>query len=570
MVNTLSRLKSAWAGFTAAPSPTPDSTPETPQETPLAVIPVDSLPNAAIQQPTQVTDFTGDKFLGGFGVTNWYLPDYWTLRARSKQLFQDNLYAKGIIRRYVTNIINTGLMLEATPEEGILGMQPDDLAEWSETQENLFGIWGKNPKLCDFKNRLTFGQIQAEIKRQALINGDVLVVLRTDPVTNLPRVQLIDADVVQTPTNAEISGNRKIIHGVEVNDAGEHIAYHIRQADGVTFKRLSAFGARSGRRQAWLEYGTEKMHEEVRGEPILSVILQSLREIDRYRDAAQRKAVVNAIFAMFIKKGENKISSLPVTGGATHNATSNVTDSNASSTSSRDFTFSNQLPGAAFQELQEGEEPVLLGGQGTDINFPTFEDAMISAIAWSLEIPPEILKLSFNNNYSASQAALNEFKILLNKERQNFGANVNQKIYVDWFISSTLTGKVKNVGGFLESWRDPLQYDTFGAWISAEWAGAIKPTTDILKQAKGYDLMIEMGAITRDRASKEMTGTKYSKNVKKLARENKELAVAREPLMAKDEEEPSKPIDIDALALAVSEILADDGEGLTLVMEKVK
>jgi hypothetical protein len=54
---------------------------------------------------------TGDKFAGGFGATKVFTPDYWTLRQRSEQLFHENLYARGLIRRLVTNEINTGLTL---------------------------------------------------------------------------------------------------------------------------------------------------------------------------------------------------------------------------------------------------------------------------------------------------------------------------------------------------------------------------------------------------------------------------------------------------------------------------
>jgi hypothetical protein len=45
----------------------------------------------------------GSKFAGGFGVTELLLADYWTLRQRSSQLFEQNLYARGLIRRLVTN-----------------------------------------------------------------------------------------------------------------------------------------------------------------------------------------------------------------------------------------------------------------------------------------------------------------------------------------------------------------------------------------------------------------------------------------------------------------------------------
>ena len=47
--------------------------------------------------------------------------DYWTLRARSSQLFNENLYARGLLRRLITNEINTGLTPECCPDEEIIG-----------------------------------------------------------------------------------------------------------------------------------------------------------------------------------------------------------------------------------------------------------------------------------------------------------------------------------------------------------------------------------------------------------------------------------------------------------------
>jgi hypothetical protein len=84
---------------------------------------------------------TGSKFEGGFGATQLIVPDYWTLRARSRQLFKTNLYARGLIRRLVTNEIAIGLHLEATPVESLLGVPEDSLAEWSEDIETRFALW---------------------------------------------------------------------------------------------------------------------------------------------------------------------------------------------------------------------------------------------------------------------------------------------------------------------------------------------------------------------------------------------------------------------------------------------
>jgi capsid protein len=474
----------------------------------------------------------GEKYPGGFGFTELLFTDYWTLRARSTQLFKDNLYARGVVRRLVTNIINTGLALEATPEGAILGADEDELAEWAELVENRFHLWESTPALCDYCAGKGFGALQAQAQLTALISGDVLVVLLQDPITGLPRVRLVDGQRVQSPFGANVRAlapGHEIKHGVELDADGRQVAYWLVSPSSTAqpkLERLAATGP-SGRRQAWLVYGTELLLDEVRGEPLLSIILQSLREIDRYRDAVQRKAVINAILAMFIKKEQNNVGSRPFTMGAV--AKGKDAMPGPTQGARRVFNFTEMIPGAVLDELAAGEEPHGFTPNGTDEKFGDFEDAIISAIAWVHEIPPEILKLSFSSNYSASQAAINEFKMFLNVKREWWGGMFCQPIYVDWLISEVLAGRVV-APQLLDAWRDPKMFDRLAAWLSADWSGAIKPSVDLNKQATGYTALIEQGLITRDRAARETTGTKYSKNAAKLLRENLALERAMAPI----------------------------------------
>lgn len=473
----------------------------------------------------------GEKFAGGFGLTQLLYTDYWTLRKRSAQLFEQNLYARGIVRRLVTNEINTGLTPEAAPDEDILGLNEDALADWSEDVETRFGIWGKSPQTCDYRREKTFGAIQRQARLEALVGGDVLVVLRQSRRTNTINVQLIRGESVQNPIDTEPRRGNVIKHGVEMDATGRHVAYHVSQKDGHS-QRVPAYGEKSGRRIAWLVYGTDKRMDDVRGQPLLSLMLQSLREIDRYRDSAQRKAVVNSILAMFIKKTEDKPGTLPITGAAVRNTVATTTDSDATP---RNFNISNQVPGVVLEELQTGEEPVGFNSQGTDVNFGTFEEAILQTVAWANEMPPEILRLAFSNNYSASQAAINEFKIYLNKVWTEFGEDFCAPIYQEWLVNEALKGAVR-ADGLLDAWRDPLQYTTLGAWMAADWYGSIKPSTDMLKQVKASELLVAGGFSTRARETRITTGTKFSRNIKRLRRENAQLAEVLEPLA----EEPNE------------------------------
>lgn len=517
---------------------------------------------AGSSAPWEYSAFDGDKFYGGFGVTQVQAPDYWTLRARSSQLFNDNLYARGLIRRLVTNEINTGLTPEACPDEEILGLAEDALASWTELDENRFGLWAKTPAVCDWFRKSTFGEIQRTARREALIEGDVLVVLRQNPVTRLPSVQLIRGGTVMSPTTggtpAGLRKGHEIKHGVEFNALGREVAYWIRQAD-ASFKRLPAFGEKSGRRLAWLVYGTDKRLDDVRGQPLLSIVLQSLKEIDRYRDSTQRKAVINSMIALAIEKSEDKMGSLPLTNGAIRRDQTTVTDTADGKT--RSFKIQKQIPGLALEELQTGEKITHFGGQGTDQAFGEFEEAIVQAVAWANEIPPEILRLAFSNNYSASQAAINEFKIYLNLVWSGFGETFCSPIRVEWKISEALLGKDRYAGEILRAWRDPQQQDKFAAWLAVDWYGSIKPSTDMYKQAKGSKVLVSEFWSTNAREARILTGTKFSKNIKRGARENQQKADALRPLLELQAEFGPQAVETVVAAMGKS---GDNGEALAI------
>lgn len=485
----------------------------------------------------------GEKYAGGYGVTSVLMLDYWTLRARSVEMFRTNLYARGILRRLVRNIINTGLFLEATPEPSVLGLDEDVLADWSELVENRFQLWEHSPELCDYRGRMSFGQLQQHAKLTALVAGDVLVVLHQDPVTGLPLVRLESGSSVQQPllSDLKLPRGHKLCHGVELDAHGRHVAYWILRQDEELqrrYERITAVDA-SGRKKAWLVYGTDKLLDDVRGEPLLAIMLQSLREIDRYRDAVQRKAALNAALAMFIKKNVDTPGTRPLTGGAVVRGTAATQGSSGTGTP-RAFNFTELLPGTVLDELAVGEEPQGFMPHGTDEKFSDFEAAIVYAISWAYEIPPEILTLSFNSNYSASQAALNEFKLFLNSVRMDWGNDFCRPIYIDWLLSETLAGRLQ-AQGLLDAWRDRKRYDVFAAWVSADWCGAIKPSVDMVKMATAYTALCEQGFISRDRAARETTGTKFSKNVKKLTRENAALAESKKVLVELEKPKPPAP-----------------------------
>ena len=204
--------------------------------------------------------FDGAKFPGGYGYTSQLQTlDYWTLRARSEELFNQNLYARGLIRRLITNELGgAGLTPECSPDASILDLSDDFINDWAETVESRWNVWSKAIKVCDFREAKSFGAIQRDARQEALISGDVLVVLRQGENSKLPKVQLVSGSRVKTPWNAESAlRDVDIRHGVELDDKGRKVAFWIEKDDG-DFERLEANSKKTGRRMAWLVYGTDK------------------------------------------------------------------------------------------------------------------------------------------------------------------------------------------------------------------------------------------------------------------------------------------------------------------------
>ena len=484
---------------------------------------------SAVSSTFSPSIFDGEKYPGGLGpVRDLFELDYWALRKRSGELFYRNAYARGIVRRIVTEMITTGLHLEAVPDKNILGLTDDFIDQWSENVESRFFLYNSTPKIIDYKKQRNGGEIQRQVKTEAIIGGDCLVVLRQHAKYKLPTVQIISGERVQTPIGLLTKAN--IVDGVELDAAGRHVAYYVAD-DGVSlgYKKILAYGKNTGREQARLVYGCDKREDGVRGVPLLSIAIQPLAEIDRYRDSAQRKATLNSVVVAAIKRGAgNKQKTRPISGsGPTRRGAAVEVQTDAGT--SRRISFSEMVPGMNFEMLANEEEPVFFNNNGVDINFGAFEASILMGLAWALEIPPEILLLSFNKNYSASQAAINQFNVYLEKEREKFGSDYCDFVYQDWFMSMVLLNRI-DAGSFLSDMYTADRWEYARAWTLSTWFGHMKPSTDMLKTVNAWARAVEEGFTTRSRAARAIFDVKFSQNMRQQKKENEQWVAANAPL----------------------------------------
>lgn len=473
------------------------------------------------------TIFTGDPYPGSFGLTKDYVfVDYYTLRIRSVQLFKENPYARGIFERLLENEINSGLSLEANPISLYTHLEEEETSEWIQKVETDFKIWAETPELCDYYKQKTFAQLQNALRFTSLVSGDCLVVLRINPQSKTPQIQLIDGSNIQTPLGYECRKGNTIRNGIEYDNLGRQVAYYVRQVcfnesnfenNILNYKRVAAFGEKSGRRIAWLVYGNNtRLLNNDRGEPILSHVLYMLKDLDRYKDAEMRAAVINGMLPLFIKKSEG-LGSGGLEYGAIRKKTIEVGDVDGEK---RQLTITSNLPGTIFNELNAGEEPISFNTQRPNVNFANFQDAIIDTIASSIGLPPEILRLKFQNNFSASRQANNEFSVYLQKRNYLFAQEFLQKIYEEKIITAVLNGDLEAKELYQAIINNDIK--TIKAWTKASWSGISRPSVDIQKDVSAMATALEYAIVTRDYACDRIMGKKFADVARELKKE-KEL-----------------------------------------------
>lgn len=453
--------------------------------------------------------YTGDKYPGSFGLTkDFEIVDFYTLRKRADQLFKENPYCKGLVRRLIRNEISTGQSLESNPIAEICGVSEEDATLFGDSFETAFNLYAETKEICDYKQLQTLHEVAGDVRTESIIGGDCLVVTRFSKKTFLPTIEAIKADRIKTPpgTAGRWKNGNKIVHGVEIDSRGRHIAFHVENVKNgiIKYKRILSRGEKSGRQMAWLVYGSERRIGETRGLPLFANLFYMIKELDRYRDSEQRAATVNALLPMYIKRTEKGVSSTPISNSGAVKKTIEV---NQPDGGKKDYNISGNLPGTVLDSLVYGEEPVSFNTTRPNVNYGKFEETIFNLLCYTIEIPPEMGRLLFTSSFSASRQANNEFNVYLKFRFKLFGDVFYQPIYKNWLISAVLSNQLpKEPPRFLDAFRNPSKWATLEAWFSSFWQGLSRPSVDIKKDVDALLNGINGGVLDWDYSCRRLTG----------------------------------------------------------------
>jgi hypothetical protein len=448
------------------------------------------------------------------GPAKMYIKDFYTLRVRSKQLFVESPICQAIIGRFTGWVIGRNLRLCSEPQKEVLSREGIDI-NTEDFNRNMEGLWKvcANGKLMDYSNGSNLPAIMEMAHIEGKLGGDVLVILRV--INGIVRVQLIDGGHVGNPPTKcnidyadkniasyqgaqgfeyiyEPTGNR-IRKGVEIDKKGEHVAFHVRVGVGLEYERISAKDSK-GFVRAYMYYGFKPDLNETRGTPLLSVVMEQMKILERYLKSAVSGAEERAKVPYFFEHKEFSVEDDPQAG---IRAKSLVAQKNPPSAVAADMAIDalgNQMADkvAVSMEKQVYNLPrgVTVNAIDNDQNLTVEEFGMfnIKLICAAVKIPPNVAMSEYNDSFSASRMAGKDWEHTFLAERDDFSQQFLNPIYALQMYIWVLENKV-SAPGYLQRLANKNEI-AIAAYTHTRWEGDMFPDIDPLKTANYLRVMM--------------------------------------------------------------------------------
>jgi capsid protein len=139
--------------------------------------------------------------------------------------------------------------------------------------------------------------------------------------------------------------------------------------------------------------------------------------------------------------------------------------------------------------------------------FDPFFVALAKQIGAALEIPHEVVLLSFDSSYTASKAALETFYTLIRREQASLASHWCDPHYRAWLFEQVAVGRYPEMSGFL---TDPERQ---ALWSDVRHRGDGKISLNPLQEAKALEIYEAHGWRTGADITAELSGGDYDSNV---------------------------------------------------------
>lgn len=460
------------------------------------------------------------------------LPQWERMVGRQREMIRNNGLASGAVQTQLDSTIGTGFKLVCEPNWKALGVKrSDETEEFESTVQSRFELFANDPECyCDAERQCTLDGLLSKAFRSYLTSTEILASLewlerRKDRAYTA--VKLFSPDRLENPNFQPDTFNLR--RGVELDEMGAAVAYHIRNAHRSEANMVGAPIYAWNRVPTFRPWGRRNIIHlfdgeigQTRGKPSFVSVLSELKMFQGFKKAALQNAIINAMYAAVIESSIDSTTAAEVLGS--NDASKSAIQRYMSLKDAYHQGADIRVDGAKVMHTMPGEKFNLLTAKGTTVGFDQFEASTLRYLAAGFNMSYEQLSRDYSKtNYSSARASMLEaYKFILGR-RHFIGARFMSFVYMAWLEEELDRGFIVLPKSAENA---PSFYEATAAWTRSRWIGAPQQHIDEEKRAKSLEILYRLNVITKERICAE-NGEHYEDVIDQLALEEKKEADIR-------------------------------------------
>lgn len=337
------------------------------------------------------------------------------LRQRARELRRNNAYAHRAVQVLTTNVVGAGIKpVFKMPNQALKAFFDES---WKK--------WANNTTQCDWDDCQNLQGIQSQIFDAVVESGECFILRkRLSSSKGVPlKLQILEADFLDTSDNRDLGGGRRIRQGIEFSERGERLAYHFfRNHPGETGTIRTGTKADDKLRipaSQVIHVFEKKRPGQIRGVSWLHPVMVRLRDLDTFQDASLRKQQISACFAAFV-----------------YNATGEPLDNVSPNKGDSTWDLLEKLDSGTIEHLPPGFDIRFSDPPQSD-TYPDFVRTELRSIASGLGITYEELTQDYSNvNFSSGRMGFLSFQRNIKRWQNEIMVTQALNKIFDWFVDS--------------------------------------------------------------------------------------------------------------------------------------
>jgi len=494
------------------------------------------------------TVWYGDRFSDGSkfkkGIPNSGNPIMFSNHIRkinAKNAYYNSPYGRSIVRRKVDTEVGPGVVFRSKPIVSILGISEEVARKKATEITTRFGIY-MSSKTCTSSGTMNGYQFQRHMSLAQHKDGEYFVIFNRNNIHGKRQISRLSAQPVDSLNVRgtggitslggynDIDTDLGIIRDEYCREIGYNVSIKKRLKDGTFAEKEKQIPSEVNGFIRMVHGFIQEEINQLRGIADLAPINQELSQVLDLDISIVQKAVNQSgmVFAVESEGDESSVNPFEDLMVGQKSVALDVEDPHSDTVSKdsfgNEFTFK-EMPEAQIQNpgsvmiygLPPNQKINNLSNTAPMPGYGEFIENFISYLSAATDMPIEMVRMKFGQNYSASRAVLVLAYRIARIYREELVSDLLKPWLEAWLECEIADGRI-SLPGFI----DPVMKE---AWINGDWIGEPMPEIDPLKQSVANKNNLEINATTPDRIALETNGSDGETNRKENKKQFLEMSV---------------------------------------------